>query len=328
MTFLNEKQEGVVVVDLGNQLVRVEIEDGFLIDIHERELAVIYGRHDQLVRNSSTDKALEMQPMKVERHPLPIMDKGAVYLISIPADKEAMMSGPVSLLLKNGLTIPVLIILYVQLDDGYDELFTGKVDPGAELFVCARTREELRKWKGMKADISLVDPHMKLEESKHRAEFKILLPDLNPSKIKYEKPADYSRVMTLYQAQKKENPDLQKLKMKFEGKLKGKTSFAAPAKWQIETDKVLEVDLHIDGSAANAGALRHNNVLDQQLYIFRKELNKAIVSGASQIIFIHGVGEGILRNRLILELEKHSRLKFSDAPENKYGKGALQVDLL
>jgi len=79
------------------------------------------------------------------------------------------------------------------------------------------------------------------------------------------------------------------------------------------------IDLH--STATNT-----DQILAQQLQTFHTHLNTAIRNHKSKIIFIHGVGEGILRKKIETFLNK-KQLTFSEAPYHKYGQGAIEIFL-
>lgn len=86
----------------------------------------------------------------------------------------------------------------------------------------------------------------------------------------------------------------------------------------------LIIDLHADALGINN--LPVNEILPKQLSIFQKKLDEAIVHKAEKITFIHGVGNGILRNALQKVLSKHPHIQtFKDSQKERFGYGALDV---
>ena len=67
-------------------------------------------------------------------------------------------------------------------------------------------------------------------------------------------------------------------------------------------------------------------MLKVQLDHFRKEMDNAIAKGAKRIVFIHGVGDGVLKNEVRRELQrKYPKYPFQDASFREYGFGATMV---
>lgn len=90
----------------------------------------------------------------------------------------------------------------------------------------------------------------------------------------------------------------------------------------------MEVDLHIQQLVPKTRGLDNFEILNIQLDTARYKITFAISKRIQRIVFIHGVGEGVLRyelHRLLKEYE--GQLKFYDADYQKYGIGATEVYL-
>ena len=72
--------------------------------------------------------------------------------------------------------------------------------------------------------------------------------------------------------------------------------------------------------------LPKNRILENQLKLFKTNLNRAIGKRALKIVFIHGKGDGILRSALEKILRKNN-IKYGNAPYQKYGQGAIEIYL-
>lgn len=81
------------------------------------------------------------------------------------------------------------------------------------------------------------------------------------------------------------------------------------------------VDLH-----NNNPYLDKSDILQNQLQIFQEELEIALQKKQEQIIFIHGKGQGILRDAILSILDE-KKLKHKKAPYRQFGQGALVVFL-
>lgn len=91
-------------------------------------------------------------------------------------------------------------------------------------------------------------------------------------------------------------------------------------------NETIEVDLHIHELVENIAYLTPTEILDIQLARFKVSLETAINSKTKKIIFIHGVGNGKLKQELRKELDKsYPRLRYQDASFREYGYGATMV---
>ncbi|MCH2217073.1 MAG: DNA mismatch repair protein MutS [Flavobacteriales bacterium] len=91
-----------------------------------------------------------------------------------------------------------------------------------------------------------------------------------------------------------------------------------------KNDMVFEVDLHIHQLTDRTRGMDNFDMLTLQLNTAKKQLEYAIVKRFSRIVFIHGVGEGVLKRELQYLLRKYP-VDFYDASYQKYGLGATEV---
>ncbi|MBT29284.1 MAG: DNA mismatch repair protein MutS [Thalassobius sp.] len=89
-----------------------------------------------------------------------------------------------------------------------------------------------------------------------------------------------------------------------------------------------EVDLHIEKFDPQALSLSNEQIISRQLNYFENELDKAIFNGVDEIIFIHGVGAGVLKAAIHQRLSGHQHVAyFKDAHKQKFGYGATLVKI-
>ncbi|MFC4269661.1 Smr/MutS family protein [Polaribacter marinivivus] len=109
--------------------------------------------------------------------------------------------------------------------------------------------------------------------------------------------------------------------------LKEKTKLNSSKKSLFKKDKnevVLEVDLHINQLTNSTRGLDNYDMLNLQLDTAKRKVEFAINKRISKIVFIHGVGEGVLKSELLRLLNKYP-VKYYDASYKKYGLGATEV---
>ena len=93
--------------------------------------------------------------------------------------------------------------------------------------------------------------------------------------------------------------------------------------------EVIEVDLHINELLDNMTGLSAKEMLEYQMKIFKEKMEDAIASKkVKKIIFIHGLGNGVLKQKIRHELTaKYKKYYFQDASFSEYGYGATMVIL-
>ena len=119
----------------------------------------------------------------------------------------------------------------------------------------------------------------------------------------------------------------------FEEILKEKTSFKKNKKRPHPRSKEksappMEVDLHINQLVRSSRGMSNHGMLNTQLDTARHKLEFAIQKRIQKVVFIHGVGEGVLKMELEYLLGRYANVKFYDADYQKYGLGATEVYIL
>ncbi len=92
-------------------------------------------------------------------------------------------------------------------------------------------------------------------------------------------------------------------------------------------DKPMEVDLHIEKLTSSTQNMSDYAMLNLQLDTARSQLEFAIRKHIQRIVFIHGVGKGVLRAELETLLRRYDQVEFYDAEYSKYGRGATEVSI-
>ena len=87
----------------------------------------------------------------------------------------------------------------------------------------------------------------------------------------------------------------------------------------------MEVDLHIHQLTNSSKGMANHEMLNLQLDTAKRQLEFAIRKRIQRIVFIHGVGEGVLKLELEYMFKRYDNLKFYDANYQKYGVGATEV---
>ena len=87
----------------------------------------------------------------------------------------------------------------------------------------------------------------------------------------------------------------------------------------------MEVDLHIQNLVKSTRGMSNFDMLNLQLETAKRQLEFAIQKRIQKVVFIHGVGEGVLKEELLYLFKKYENIKFYDAEYQKYGLGATEV---
>lgn len=91
------------------------------------------------------------------------------------------------------------------------------------------------------------------------------------------------------------------------------------------TQPAMEVDLHIHQLVKNSRGMQNHEMLNLQIETAKRRLEFAIKNRIQRIVFIHGVGEGVLKLELEYLFKRYEGIKFYDANYQKYGQGATEI---
>lgn len=87
----------------------------------------------------------------------------------------------------------------------------------------------------------------------------------------------------------------------------------------------MEIDLHIHELTDSTQGMDNYDMLSLQLETARKKLEYAMQHRIRTLVFIHGVGEGVLKAELEDLFGRYKNITYYDADFRKYGFGATEV---
>lgn len=88
---------------------------------------------------------------------------------------------------------------------------------------------------------------------------------------------------------------------------------------------MMEVDLHIHKLTDSNKRMTNYDMLSLQLDTAKRQLEFAMRKRIQKMVFIHGVGEGVLKMELETLFRRYENIKHYDADLQKYGNGATEV---
>ena len=122
-----------------------------------------------------------------------------------------------------------------------------------------------------------------------------------------------------------------------EGMLKAKKAVDRPKRQPVQKrvkasvqkrDGIIAVDLHSHELIDNTAGLSAADMLNLQIDEFRRIMDENLKNKGQKIVFIHGKGEGVLRQALMKELNhRYKGHQVQDASFREYGFGATQVTI-
>jgi len=306
------KQEGIITNFLPSNLVEVEIEDGFKMPVLRSELVTI-AKEEKMAFNPK--KRVEERTMQST-----VTAESGFYLAFLPINDKQL-----SLYLINNTDIEVLFTLGEIKDSNYAGLSAGHLAKRSMQKVHEANLDRFDKWLPLLVQaLYFRSGFASLKEPLTRK-----LTFVAGSFFKSKRPAPVlDKEAYLFQIDQKITAiDPEKLKESLTERL-------APAP---ESPKMvvlpprqrnLEVDLHIEHLTEQSASLNAGQMLELQLAFFEKKIDAAILANIDEVTFIHGVGNGTLRNEIQKRLSKHPHVQFfQDAKKERFGYGATMAKL-
>lgn len=334
--FLNDIGGGVVTGFVNKHTVNVEGDDGFEVPCLIKELVNV-----SAPEMNTTEPELVTEPTHTVEAPEPefIETKGEIingkntpdfYFCFVPSDSRNPLAGEIEIYLVNDSNFTVLFTYSYLKDDSVENIETGTVKSNSRQKIDAILQEDLSEF----PDFGFQIIYFKELETEWNQpvvkKFKV-----NPVKFYKEstfQSNSYFRKNALV-LQITPNPmqtELDKLTQDdFKKVVKSKEAEKKPKRqFQKSTLDEIVIDLHIGELLDSSEGLSNREMLEIQMEKVLSEMNAAIKTHVKRIVFIHGVGQGVLKQEVSNMLKrKFKKYYFQDASFKEYGYGATMVIL-
>lgn len=359
--FLNQSGGGTVSRIIKPGLVGVLIDEGFEIPTLESELVKIGGEsaaeryfsdasHEKSTNRPARQSAQPTPPPAPEPppaesdtyvEPLPAAAKGSsnapgVYLAFEPQDQKWLITGMLELTLINLSDYDVLYTLFHKSQSGgYLGRDYGSIPPMHKATIAAIKREMLEY---------VADGIVQLLFTRDKMP-SVWLPVTTVFKIKplrftkednYKTYAFLNRKAFVYQVA--EISKLKPVSRMEEMEKYGEEPMEVVKAEQVKPESFIArhktghreavVDLHAEAILADHRDVPPEELLNLQLAYFTRCMEAAIVDNYYKVIFIHGVGNGVLKKALVERLREYPNVIWQQAPFARYGMGALEVMIM
>lgn len=334
--FLNDVGGGVVTGFLGKNMANVENEDGFEIPYPVSELVNI----DAPGLNKVTGNRQETSPTpEVEKPQAEIIQEGEIingknspdfYFCIVPDNSQNPVDGNIELYLINDSNLTVLYHFSHFKEGKSFAIKHGTVPSNSKTSLESLSRTDVNDLPEFGFQLIHFQKEANDWNEPVSKKFKI-----NPVKFYKESVFVSNRffkknAMVLRITQNILTTEMDKLTDEdFKKVVQQKTEEKETViKVKKKNPEVVEVDLHINQLMDNAYGLSKLEMLQFQKERVESEMRSGIQSGVKKIIFIHGVGQGVLKQEIARLLKtKFPKYRFQDASFQEYGYGATMVIL-
>ena len=304
------KEEGFVTKIISDKMVEIEIEDGFRIPVLRNELSIVAAEEtNYFERGEETTKAPEIKP------------KGKAADVGFCLAFHEINDKALSVFIINNTSYTIPYALFFKDVHKLNGKSVGHLLPQSHVKIDELDRRNFESWPEIiiQALIYSSKTHSLRNPVEKRFKFKA------SGFFKNEKiaPVIHKKAYLFEIGISPEVLDQEKLASLVSAGIEERTESDTRAEISRPTSIV---DLHIEKISAKSSGLSSSQILQLQLQTFEKALDLAIASGMDEITFIHGVGNGILRDAIHKRLSKETNIQyFKDALRDKFGYGATYV---
>lgn len=334
--FLNEAGGGIITRVVGNT-VYVEDEDGFEIPTLCSDVVVVEAQAVQ--KQQAEEQRIEEKKAEVEEI---VLDYDYKYeeeqaddhsprfmLAFLKSDKGN--SGYLDLYVVNDSNSFIFFTICEQVGDSNDVrmLHYGSIEPNTKL--------QLEKYNPQRIDNQLWQCQLLLfRKSKTFAAYPPVSTSIKIKSTKFFRDNSFSdndyfnEKAVLYPIIKDELVSkIEELSIQQMLRIsQQKENIEQKAKSKRSTNELLEIDLHIEEIIDSTAGLSNGEMLELQLARFNRVMEENKNRKGQRIVFIHGVGNGRLKNDIRKQLDhKYSKCVYQDASFKEYGYGATLVKI-
>jgi len=344
--FLNEMGGGVVTSIVDSKLVKVETDEGFEMPVLSKDLIPDYRgqeaeKTDSIFMSPQQKEASEnVEAPEVEENSVSNInpwgqtkEEKGFYLLFEPHDQQWILTGDMDILMVNHTPFDILYNLFLEHNEELKGIDYGSLPSESKIVLATITRDEIDHW--IRGIIQIM-----IHETDPGEVFFPIHSVIDIRANRFFKEGSYQpntltngkaiisviALQSTFREAVKNSVDHKFDTEQEQTKVTVKREVPFIEKFRTDVGEAV-VDLHIGEIVDNIAGLESRDMFQLQMNHFRKALESAIAEGYRKITFIHGVGNGTLKNAIINELKEYEHLEGSVASIIKFGVGALDVSI-
>lgn len=339
--FLNSTGGGTVKGFQGKDIVLVEDEDGFDIPVLIRETIVIEPEKSAQVRQSVKPKesVIETTPQNKEPESVPEIietregEEITACLAYLPIDIKNLTTTNYECYLVNDSNYYLSYNYMSRVNAGWVSRATGIIDPNTKIFLEEFDKTVINELEKVAVQF-IAYKNDKPFRLKNPCSVEIRIDTVKFYKLHSFKDNDYFEdeaiiyyLMRKDLAERELHISPEEIAEAMQSKKDSGRPRIQPTN-KKQSNPVIEIDLHIDELIDTTAGLESGDILDYQLTKFRQIMDENKNKKGQKIVFIHGKGNGVLKNALLDELKtKYKNAYYQDASFREYGFGATMVTI-
>lgn len=340
--FLNDTGGGVIRAVLDSKMVSIETDDGFEMPVLASELipdmrageqhlpaasngAVTASPAGESAKEQEEDRVTLINPWGK------IREEEGIYLGYEPHETQWVLTGLMDIYLINHTSNDLVFNLFLQQEGKIRGVDFSFVPARSKMLLGTIDRDEIENWTRGYLQIMF---HHDAPDAVYFPVHTVI--DIKASRFFSEGSYRDSGmlhgraiIVSIAPAITFEVASLEKRERKKERENKAQPSQLTREKALIDKHRTAfgeaVVDLHIGELVDNISGLSSHDMFTIQLSYFKNALESALQNDYRKVTFIHGVGNGVLKNALVEELKAYESTENKMAAISKFGVGALDV---
>ena len=342
VNFLNENGGGKVLKIIDSKLVLIETHEGFEMPVLGTELISDYRAQEEIKPQTEFFENKYIDINKTEEEEVvenvseinpwgSVREEKGIYFAFEPHEQQWVLTGDIDIFIVNHTSYDILYSLFMEVDGQLEGVDFSSVPPDSKINIATINRDEIENWiKGYVQILFHSDMVKKVYFPLHSV--------IDAKANRFFKEGSYRSntlldgkaiLMSIAPENTLEVVTNSGNENKFGSKTKAGIAEAVKDKPLIDKHKralgEAVVDLHIAELLDNILGLSSHDMLTTQIDYFKKALESAMTNDYSKVTFIHGVGNGVLKNSIISELENYRNTQNQMASISKFGVGAFDV---
>ncbi len=349
--FLNDAVEGEVTKIISNGRIEITDDDGFAHIVSDSSVVRIefgldtsqmedpalekINKKDMLTGNVTVDTT-KSQALSIVSS---LENDETIYAAVRLHNEKALLTTDIDLLLVNNTSYSLTFTASRQFGNLRQGIGAASIRSRSEKFLGIYSQDELHRFNGFEFQFLFFGEQEYRPRAPVTKYFYISSNDfLHPDyQTRLQGRSGEILLMPLYVLQQEPEIDISVLVEKYKisemesEKRKADSVSGSKNKGGKEKFVILSrqrvVDLHIEELLKDPSGLSNAQIISYQLNQFMYEMDQAVLHKLHKITFIHGVGEGILKNAIREELKKYPGVRWTEAPPEKFGYGATEIEL-
>lgn len=342
--FLNDIGQGEIIGFKDSKFAVVINDDGFEMPVLISELLKVDSKYDMGDSNESvtnhdeddvifkSNKKEKIEPENLASDGLLTDKKADVFFAMVPKNQKDIANSDFDLYLINDSNFRILYSISNKENELQSLVAYGNLEDNTKTIIGEIKRDDLAKYEEITFQIIFFSKGNYYTLPTLHKKWLVRPSRFFKSTI-FSQNDFFNELAFIYELTKEEIDMAKHITDESIDKAKKEKEISQPKKVFQSPKKdinqeIEEIDLHIQMLVESYQNLSNSEIVEIQMARFTTALDGGIIAGTRKMVFIHGVGNGKLKQEIRKTIErKYPKLRYQDASFKEYGYGATMVIL-